>query len=45
MGNEAVYKLVANIEKVIVGKTETVKMLVIGLLTNGHILIEDIPGM
>jgi len=45
MSNEDVYKLVANIEKVIVGKTETVKMLVIGLLTNGHILIEDIPGM
>ncbi|MDO9573119.1 MAG: MoxR family ATPase [Candidatus Omnitrophota bacterium] len=45
MGNEDIYKLVANIEKVIVGKTETVKMLVIGLLTNGHILIEDIPGM
>ena len=45
MGNEEIYKLVANIEKVIVGKTETVKMLVIGLLTNGHILIEDIPGM
>jgi len=45
MGNEDIYKLVTNIEKVIVGKTETVKMLVIGLLTNGHILIEDIPGM
>jgi len=45
MGNEDILKLVANIEKVIVGKTETVKMLVIGLLTNGHILIEDIPGM
>src|SRR4030042_1095118 len=38
-------KLIANIEKVIVGKTEAVKLLVIGLLTNGHILIEDIPGM
>jgi len=45
MGNEDIYKLVTNIEKVIVGKTETIKMLVIGLLTNGHILIEDIPGM
>jgi len=45
MGNEEIYKLVENIEKVIIGKTETVKMLVIGLLTNGHILIEDIPGM
>ncbi len=45
MGNEIIYKLIANIEKVIVGKTETVKMLIIGLLTNGHILIEDVPGM
>lgn len=45
MGNEDIYKLVANIEKVIIGKTETVKLLIIGLLTNGHILIEDIPGL
>jgi len=45
MGNENINKLVTNIEKVIVGKTETIKMLIIGLLTNGHILIEDIPGM
>lgn len=45
MGNEDIYKLVANIEKVIVGKTEAVKLLIIGLLTNGHILIEDIPGL
>lgn len=36
--------LIANIEKVIVGKTETVKLLLVGLLTNGHILIEDVPG-
>ncbi|MFA6357356.1 MAG: MoxR family ATPase [Candidatus Omnitrophota bacterium] len=45
MGNEDIYKLVANIEKVIVGKTDSVKLLIIGLLTNGHILIEDIPGL
>jgi len=37
--------LIRNIEKVIVGKTETIKLLVVGLLTNGHILIEDVPGM
>lgn len=37
--------LIKNIEKVIVGKTEAVKLLVVGLLTNGHILIEDVPGM
>lgn len=32
-------------EKVIVGKTDTVKLLIVGLLTKGHILIEDIPGI
>lgn len=45
MGNEDINRLVANIEKVIVGKTEAVKLLIAGLLTNGHILIEDIPGV
>lgn len=45
MANEDIQKLITNIEKVIVGKTESVKLLIIGLLTNGHILIEDIPGL
>jgi MoxR-like ATPase len=45
MFNEDLSKLITNIEKVIVGKTETIKLLIIGLLTNGHILIEDVPGM
>ena len=42
---EKIDLLIKNIEKVIVGKTEAVKLLLTGLLTNGHILIEDIPGM
>ena len=37
--------LIKNIEKVIVGKTESIKLLIVGLLTNGHVLIEDIPGL
>lgn len=37
--------LIQNIEKVIVGKTESVKMTVLGLLCQGHILIEDVPGV
>ena len=37
--------LVDNIEQVIVGKTEVVKLLIVGLLTNGHILLEDVPGV
>ncbi|MFH1127930.1 MAG: MoxR family ATPase [Candidatus Omnitrophota bacterium] len=45
MPREDLKKLIDNIEKVIIGKTEAVKLLVAGLLTNGHILIEDVPGL
>jgi MoxR-like ATPase len=37
-------RLIANIEKVILGKTDTVRLTVVGLLCQGHILIEDVPG-
>jgi len=45
MYSEELKKLIDNIEKVIVGKTEKVKLVIVGLLTNGHILIEDVPGL
>lgn len=45
MHNAEVKALIDNVEKVIVGKTEVVKLLVVGILTNGHILIDDVPGM
>ena len=45
MKEESLKRLIQNIEKVIVGKNETVRLLVVGLLTNGHILIEDVPGL
>lgn len=45
MKEQAMEGLIANIERVIVGKTETVKLLLVGLLTNGHILIDDVPGV
>ena len=38
-------KLVGNLEKVIVGKRQTLDMIVVGLLCQGHILIEDVPGV
>jgi len=38
-------ELIGNIEKVIVGKRETVKLLIAAFLTNGHVLIEDVPGV
>ena len=37
--------LVDNIEKVLYGKTEVIKLCIVGLLARGHILIEDIPGI
>src|SRR3989338_4159230 len=45
MENTDVKYLIDNIEKVIIGKTESIKLLISGLLTNGHILIEDVPGL
>jgi MoxR-like ATPase len=38
-------KLIANLEKVIVGKRPTIELVVIGLLCQGHVLIEDVPGV
>lgn len=42
---EFVEKLVSNLEKVIIGKRETLELTVIGLLCQGHLLIEDVPGV
>ena len=36
--------VVANIEKVIYGKPEAVRNCVVGLLAEGHVLLEDVPG-
>ncbi len=38
-------KLIANLEKVIVGKRQTLEFVLVGLLCQGHILIEDVPGV
>ncbi len=43
--DQRVIKLVDNIERVIFGKREVVKLCVTGLLARGHLLIEDVPGM
>ncbi len=37
-------KLCENIKTLIIGKDDTVKMLVAALITNGHVLLEDVPG-
>ncbi len=38
-------EIVQNVEKVIVGKTEVVELVVIALISRGHVLIEDVPGV
>ncbi|MGA2491213.1 MAG: AAA family ATPase, partial [Anaerolineales bacterium] len=38
-------KLINNLEKVIVGKHKTIESIVVGLLCQGHVLIEDVPGV
>lgn len=38
-------KIISNLEKVIVGKRQSLEMIVISLLCEGHILIEDVPGV
>ncbi len=38
-------KVINNIEKVIVGKRPSVELAVISLLCQGHLLIEDVPGV
>ena len=37
--------LMDNIGKVIVGKEDTIKHVIAALLSNGHVLIEDVPGV
>src|SRR5512136_1491148 len=38
-------KLINNLEKVIVGKRQSIDLIVVGLLCQGHVLIEDVPGV
>ena len=38
-------RLVENLEHVIIGKKHVLEMVVVGLLCQGHLLIEDVPGV
>src|SRR6266566_1129305 len=35
----------ANVARVIVGKLEVIDLLLVALLSDGHVLLEDVPGM
>ena len=38
-------QVIENLEKVVVGKRQSLELIVIGLLCQGHVLIEDVPGV
>lgn len=42
---ELLKEIIDNIERVIIGKRTSVEMAMVALLSEGHILIEDVPGI
>lgn len=42
---EKIGSIIRNVEQVVFGKHEVVKLCVVGLLARGHLLIEDVPGI
>jgi MoxR-like ATPase len=42
---ETAEALVANIANVIIGKEEVTELLLVALLSDGHVLLEDVPGI
>lgn len=43
--NKKIQMIADEVEKVVVGKRDAVTMLLIALLSGGHVLIEDVPGV
>ncbi|MFO7295051.1 MAG: MoxR family ATPase [Clostridia bacterium] len=42
---ELAKRVKANIQRVIVGKEEVIDLLLVALISSGHVLLEDVPGM
>lgn len=43
--NPAIASLIDNIEKVLIGKRSVIELMVAAVLANGHVLLEDVPGV
>lgn len=43
--NNRIAEIIQNVEQVIVGKRETIELLLAAILCEGHVLIEDVPGV
>src|SRR5690625_3099843 len=42
---DKIQQVLKNMNQVIIGKADVVKLSLVGLLAKGHILIEDVPGV
>ena len=42
---ELVHKMLEHMEQVIIGKREVLELVVVALISEGHILLEDVPGV
>jgi MoxR-like ATPase len=38
-------RIIENVERVIVGKADVIELLMVALLSEGHVLLEDVPGI
>ncbi len=45
MAVEAITRIIENVRKVIVGKPEVLELAMVAVLCEGHVLIEDVPGI
>lgn len=43
--NAVISSLIENVEKIIVGKRQSIELVIAAMLTGGHVLIEDVPGV
>lgn len=43
--NPTIKKIIDNIEKVMIGKRDIAELSVVALLADGHVLLEDVPGV
>lgn len=43
--NEKMAAVIRNVEKIIIGKRSSIELLLVAMLTGGHVLIEDVPGV
>jgi len=42
---EVCERIIANVERVVVGKRRVIRLALVSLLCEGHVLLEDVPGV